>query len=227
MESSQVSPPQFEEPDNLPKSKVFISFLRKRKRLAIIISSLVIIATASLSVYSYSLKQKQKIELHRSPATTTEVAPLDPASTPTPSISLPASHSPTTASKPGLTPTNRPLSSTTPTLPPGPADTPVPNPTSPPQSVATSTPAPPTATPTTVGCTPVTFAESKNGSETTITLTGAWWLNVKANPTWSSVDYDTNNKLIFLHFTVPSGTISIYKGGYDGAPLCQTYNWPN
>lgn len=75
------------------------------------------------------------------------------------------------------------------------------------------------------GCTPVTFSESKTGGTTTVTVTGAWWLSVKANPQWSSVNFDESQKIIYLYFTIPSGTVYIYRASYDGAPLCQTYQF--
>lgn len=84
----------------------------------------------------------------------------------------------------------------------------------------------PTSTPIPKGCTPVTFEEKKNGSETLITVGGAWWLSVKANPEWASYEHDTNNRTVTLHFTASSGTVYVYEADYGGAPLCDSYTWP-
>jgi len=85
-----------------------------------------------------------------------------------------------------------------------------------------------TPTPTLVpGCTNVSFTESKTANGVNVTVSGAWNLSIKANPTWQNVTYDSTNLLITLQFNVPTGTISIYTASYTGAPLCQTYVFGN
>lgn len=83
-------------------------------------------------------------------------------------------------------------------------------------------PAPP---PPPAGCTPVSFTTNQSGSMTTVTITGAWWLTVKATPSQTSEDFDTANHIIYLHFNMPSGTVNVYSAGYSGAPLCQSYSF--
>lgn len=90
----------------------------------------------------------------------------------------------------------------------------------------TSTPTA-TRTPFLIDCTSVTFSESTTEGVTTVTVDGSWYLAIVADPSWESVDFDTNNLRIFLHFRVPRSTISIYEAAYPGSRVCQTYQFGN
>lgn len=197
----------------------------KEKPGIIIIAVIVLFVFAAIAVYFVNGKlsrmdeasRKQTIISTPTPATTISIeeATLSP--------SVPVDIIPSGRKKISATPTRKPTLQITaqPSIqtPTSTTENPTPFPTAPALTVT------PTLMPE--GCTQVTFSESKVGNETTITLDGAWWLNVSADPIWTSSDFDTQDLVIFLHFqNISSGTIYIRKGGYQGAPLCQTYNWP-
>lgn len=131
-----------------------------------------------------------------------------------PSLNSKKSTSPTpattTSSSPKATPANTQTS-------PAPSTQPSPSP------APTSQPQP---SPINEKCSGVSFSKEVSGNTTTIVVSGAWWLSVKAEPNYDSVDFDTATYKIYLHFVNPtSGTIYIYEASYSGAPLCTSYAW--
>ena len=149
-----------------------------------------------------------------------------------PPIAISLTVSPTKSPTITLTPT--PTGTSNPTTAPSvtPTATITNNPTSTPSFTPTptadnrSTPSP-TPTPTTSGssCDSVSFSQETSGSETIISVSGAWWLSARANPSYSSADFDEGNKIIKLRFTNNSGIINIHTSGWEGAPICKTHNW--
>jgi hypothetical protein len=81
-----------------------------------------------------------------------------------------------------------------------------------------------TPTPTTVQCPSVSFTETKTVIGADVTVYGTSQLSsVQANPMWQTVNWDTKNSKVTLHFAVTSGTVSVYPVNNSNTQPCTSY----
>lgn len=202
--------------------------LRKKWLLTFVLLATAILGGGFWASQTYSRHSSTKPVKNKIPTATPIVRKTQPSANPT--VTLPTSK-PLTTFQPTVTPgVGSSEGSTSPSVEqvthnPTPAATTVPTASS---EVTTPT-VQPTATPTTASysnsCSAVSFITEKNGDTLTVIVSGAWFLTVRAEPNWDSVDFDAGSQLIKLHFVSASSGNVLIREGWEGNPVCNSYSW--